>query len=289
LHLNDPALVFEPEAHEALGRGFRCGFLGVLHSEIISERVQREFGVSLIISRPSVEFRITDNIGKELSVKTAAEWPAFAKATAGGPASQRIQQATEPWVTMQLITPQTFLSRVLSLLSHLEGKHVETRTLSQDMLLLVYEIPLREIIIDFYDKLKSVTQGMASMDYEMADFRPADLVKLEVLVAGEKEDAFSQIVPRSKAYSEGKKLVEKLKLLLPQQLFAVPLQTVVEGKILARETIKATRRDVTAPLYGGDVTRKRKLLEKQKKGKKELKEKGRIRIPPKVFLDVFRG
>lgn len=279
LKLNDPSFEYAPESHEALGRGFRCGFLGLLHSEIISERVRREFQVSLVISRPSVEFKVLDRKGKEYSVKTAADWPA----------PHLIEEAKEPWVLLDVITPVGYISKIIQLLQTLEGKHLETNNLGENTLLLIYETPLREIIIDFYDKLKSVSQGMASMDYEIADWRKADLIKLEILIAGEREEAFSQVVPQEKAYREGKAMVEKLKELLPPQLFAVSLQAAIGGKVIARETMKARRRDVTAPLYGGDVTRKRKLLEKQKKGKKELKEKGRVHIPSKVFLDVFRS
>jgi GTP-binding protein LepA len=279
LKLNDPSFEYEPESHEALGRGFRCGFLGVLHSEIISERLQREYEVSLVISRPSVEFRIINLKGKELSVKTAAEWPE----------EYQIQSVKEPWVWLEIVTPVSYYSQIVQLLGQLEGNLLETSNLSEQSLSVVFETPLREIVIDFYDKLKSATQGMASMDYQLADWRNANLVKLEVHIAGRREEAFSAVVARERAYREGKELVEKLKELLPSQLFAVPIQAVVEGKVIARETMKARRRDVTAPLYGGDVTRKRKLLEKQKKGKKELAEKGRVHIPSKVFLDVFRS
>ena len=279
LHLNDPSFVSEPEAHEALGRGFRCGFLGVLHSEIIAERIQREFKVFLVISRPSVEFSVKNRKGKEMSVRTAADWP--------DPAD--IAEVQEPWVQLEVIAPVLFYSKALQLLEQIEGRQKEIKYLSAKTVQLVYDTPLREIIIDFYDRLKSATKGMASMDYEVVGMRPGDLVKLEVLIAGELQDAFSKVVPKTKAYEEGKALVATLKKVLPPQQFSVPLQAVVGGKVLARETIRSRRRDVTAPLYGGDVTRKRKLLEKQKKGKKELKSKGRVVIPPKVFLDVFRS
>lgn len=279
LKLNDPALEYEPESHEALGRGYRCGFLGVLHSEIISERLQREYGVPLVISRPSVEFQVVNTRGKETYVKTAADWPE----------EHLIQSAKEPWVWLEVVVPVSYYSQVVQLLAQLEGQQLETRTLSESTLAILYETPLREIVIDFYDKLKSATQGMASMDYQIADWRSANLVKLEIRIAGQLEEAFSQVVSRHKAYKEGKFIAEKLKALLPAQQFVVPIQAVVGGNVIARETIRARRRDVTAPLYGGDVTRKRKLLEKQKKGKRELAEKGRVRIPSKVFLDVFRS
>jgi len=279
LKLNDPALEYVPEAHEALGRGFRCGFLGVLHSEIISERLQREYQVPLVISRPSVEFRVVDTKGKEISVKTAADWPA----------EHLVQSVKEPWVWLEIVAPASDYSQVVQLLAHLEGQQLETNTISSTTLLVIFETPLREIVIDFYDKLKSATSGMASMDYQISDWREAKLVKLEIHIAGQKEEAFSQIVSKQSAYREGVSIVKKLKDLLPQQQFPVAIQAVVGGDVIARETIKASRRDVTGYLYGGDVTRKNKLLDKQKKGKKELAAKGRVRIPSKVFLDVFRS
>ncbi len=279
LRLQDPAFIFEPEAHEALGRGFRCGFLGMLHSEIISERIKREYGVALVLSRPSVEFWARDKKGREHSMKTASDWL--------DPAS--IAEVREPWARVEILIPQEFFSAVAKVADSIEARLVETKIIGEDTFLLVHEVPLREIVIDFYDRLKSATKGMASMDYQILDLRPAELVKLEILIAGRKEEAFSQIVTEEKAYQEGRRMVEKLKEFLPPQLFAVPLQAAVGGKIIARETIRAQRRDVIAPLYGGDVTRKKKLLEKQKKGKQELAEKGRIAIPTKVFLDVFRS
>ncbi len=279
LKLNDPSFEYEPESHEALGRGFRCGFLGVLHSEIILERLQREYGISMIISRPSVEFKVTDPKGREVSIKTAAEWPQ----------NQYIQSVKEPWVWLEIVAPTSYYSHVVQLLAQLEGQQLETRNIGVNSLSLIYETPLREIVIDFYDKLKSATQGMASMDYQITDWRPANLVKLEIHIADKKEEAFSQIISRERAYQEGKKMTAKLKELLPTQQFAVAIQAVADGKVIARETMRARRRDVTAPLYGGDITRKRKLLEKQKKGKKELAERGRVHIPSKVFLDVFRS
>jgi len=278
LKLNDPALEYDPEAHEALGRGFRCGFLGVLHSEIISERLQREYKVPLVISRPSVEFQVVNTKGKEISVKTAADWPE----------ENLVQSVKEPWVWLDIVMPNEYYSQVVQLLAQLEGQQLETNNLSESTLSLLYETPLREIVIDFYDKLKSATAGMASMDYQISDWREANLVKLEIHIAGQKEEAFSQVVSRSRAYREGSTITKKLKDLLPQQQFPVAIQAVVGGDVIARETLKASRRDVTGALYGGDVTRKKKLLEKQKKGKKELEAKGRVHIPSKVFLDVFR-
>jgi len=279
LKLNDASLSFEPETKEALGRGFRCGFLGQLHAEIVSERLRREFGLDLVVSTPSVVFRIINQGNKEYFVYSPSDWPARSE----------IKEIEEPWVRLEIMTPKNFLGRVLKLLESLEGNQIETQYFTSDKLLLIYEVPLRKIIVGFYDNLKGRTQGFASMNYEILGYRPADLVKLEILIAGRREEAFSKIVSEKDAFSEGKRMVERLKEILPAQLFSVPLQAAISGKIAARETIKAKRRDVIAPLYGGDYTRKRKLLEKQKKGKKELKEKGRIQIPSKVFLEMFKS
>ncbi len=279
LKLNDASLSFESEMRVTLGRGFRCGFLGTLHAEIVSERLRREFGLDLVISNPSVVYKIINQKEKETFVYSPSDWPP----------STEIKEAQEPWVKIEIMTPTSYLGEVSDLLKSSEGNLIETKYFTSDKLLLIYEIPLREIIIGFYDKLKGRTQGFASMNYEVLGYRLADLVKLEILIAGKQEEAFSKIVPKASAFKEGKRIVEKLKEILPSQLFSVSLQAAVSGKIIARETMKANRRDVIAPLYGGDYTRKRKLLEKQKKGKKELKEKGRIRIPPRVFLEMLRS
>ncbi len=278
LKLNDAALSFEPEAKRALGRGFRCGFLGSLHIEITSERLRREFGLGLVISQPQVSYKIINQKNEEETIYSASDWPE--------PGS--IKEAREPWVKLEIITPQEHLGLMLELLKQSEGVHLETKYLLSNKLLLLYEVPLREIIIDFYDKLKGITQGFASMSYELIGYKKGNLVKLEIFIAGEPEEAFSKIVPEGNAFEEGKKIVKKLKEVMPAQLFSVSLQAIVQGRVIARETIKARRKDVTAPLYGGDVTRKRKLLERQKKGKKELKEKGKVQIPPRIFLEMFR-
>lgn len=290
LKLNDPSLNYEPEDRAVLGRGFRCGFLGSLHIEIVIERIRREFGLSLIISTPSVIYKIIDKKDKEVLISSAVDWPASPdeRASRGGPDPLKIKEIQEPWVKLEIITPLNYLGPVLEISKNLQGKYLETQYLSREKALLVFEAPLREMIQDFYDRLKSVSQGFASMNYEILDFRPADLVKLEVLIAGKKEEAFSKIVPEEKTYLEGRKIVKKLKDVLPPQLFPVALQAAVGGKIIARETLSAKRKDVTAPLYGGDYTRKKKLLDKQKKGKKKLKEKGEARIPPEVFLEIFK-
>ncbi len=278
LKLNDPSLTFEPETKEGLGRGYRCGFLGTLHAEIISERVLREYKLKLIISTPSVLYKIIDNKDKELFIKSASDWPDFSQ----------IKEIQEPWVKLDVLTPQNYLGRILELLQSFEARKIESKYFGEDKSLLIYEAPLRAIITGFYDKLKGVSQGFSSMNYELSGYKVADLVKLEILVAGRKEEAFSKIVSRKDAYEAGKKTVEKLKEILPSQLFSVPLQAAISGKIVARETVRAKGKDVIAPLYGGDYTRKRKLLEQQKKGKKELKEKGQVRIPAQVFLEMMK-
>ena len=268
LKLNDPALIFEPETKEALGRGFRCGFLGTLHAEIIAERVRREFGLNLIISSPSVLYKADDKL-----IYSVSDWPDYPEKT------------EEPWALLEIITPNRYMGKILE---NIKTNYVATKYLGLEKVILVYEIPLREIIVNLYDKIKSLSQGFASMSYKVLGFRSADLVKMDILIANKLESAFSKIVPKEKAYQEGKTLVEKLKEILPSQQFSVALQAVVAGKIIARETLKARRKNVTGYLYGGDYTRKRKLLEKQKKGKKILKEKGNVRIPLKVFLDMLR-
>lgn len=279
LKLNDASFSFEPETKEALGRGFRCGFLGSLHAEIISERLKNEFGLNLIISTPSVVFKIRNQKDKEFFVYSPSDWPDQAE----------IKEIEEPWAKIEIITPPQYLGRVLEILKEIRGEQTETKYFGSDKMLLIYEVPLKGIISGFYDNLKSVTQGFSSMNYEIMGYRKGDLVKLEVLIAGAKEEAFSKIIYREDIFKEGKRITERLKEVLPPQLFAVPIQATVSGKIIARETISAKRRDVIAPLYGGDYTRKRKLLEKQKKGKRELKEKGRIRIPYQVFLEMFKS
>ena len=279
LKLNDAALNFEPETKKVLGRGFRCGFLGSLHIEIVSERLHREFGLNLIISRPQVSYKIVNQKDEEIFIYSAGDWPD----------SLQIKESQEPWMKLEVITPQQFLGPVLELLKQSRGIQIEIKYLLSGKSLLIYEVPLREIIVNFYDKLKGITKGFASMNYEMIGYKKGDLVKLEILIAGQKEEAFSTIVPKEKAFEEGKSMVKKLKKVLPSQLFSVPLQAIIQSKIIARETIRARRKDVTASLYGGDVTRKRKLLERQKRGKKELKEKGKVHIPSKIFLEMFKG
>ncbi|MDD4062337.1 MAG: translation elongation factor 4 [Candidatus Pacebacteria bacterium] len=279
IRLTDPALTFEPEFKEVLGRGFRCGFLGSLHAEIISERLHREFDLNLVITSPSVVYKIIDGKGGEMTIMSPADWPN----------ASHINQTLEPWVCLEVMTPATYIGGVMELLSSMGGKMIENRYFKGDKVLVIYEAPLREIVTGFHDKIKSATQGYASFNYNFIGLREGDLVKLEVLVGGNVEEVFSQIVDKKEAYSEGKKITEKLKELLPPQQFALAIQAAIYGKIVARETVKAQRKDVTAPLYGGDVTRKRKLLDKQKKGKKKLQERmGKIRVPSEVFFNVFK-
>lgn len=279
LKLNDPSLVFEPEMKEALGRGFNCGFLGTLHIEIISERLQREFGLNLVISTPSVVYKIYDKKNKEILIYSASDWPD----------QSSIQSTQEPWVSLEVVSPVNYIGKIMDILKDLKGNYVETNYLTNERAVIVFQTPLRGIIANLYDKIKTASQGYASMNYSMIGFKPGNLVKMEILVAGKKEEAFSRIVAQDEAYRDGKNLVEKLKDVLVPEQFQIALQAVIGGKIIARETISARRKDVTGYLYGGDVTRKNKLLDKQKRGKKLLKEKGRVNIPSKAFLEVFRA
>lgn len=275
LKLNDSALFYQHQNFQVFGRGFLCGFLGTLHTEITMERLRREFGLELVIGAPQVCFKALDGKGNEVMVYNPTNW------------SDSFRQCFEPWTEVTLIIGASYLGRVFDLLGGMEGKHIDSRPFGKDRYLLKYELPLREIIGTFYENLLNVTQGFASMTYKETGYRPAELQKLEILIAGRIEEAFSRILPRQKVQSEGKRMVEKLKEVLPPQMFAVAIQGAVGGKIIARETISARRKDVIAPLYGGDYTRKRKLLEKQKKGKKEMKERGKLKIPSDVFLKVF--
>ena len=279
LKLQDPAMVFEPEMKEALGRGFRCGFLGTLHVEIISERLEREFGLGLVISTPSVIYRIFNKRGQEQLIYSASDWP--------DPSS--IANMEEPWVLLEIIAPSSYLGKLMDVLKDVHGNYLETNYLSAERAVITFEAPLRAIVANLYDKIKSTSQGYASLNYKMLGYRPAILVKMEIWIAGRPEEAFSRIVEEHDAYEQGKKLVEKLKDALPPQQFSVALQAIIGGKVIARETISARRKDVTGYLYGGDKSRKKKLLEKQKKGKKLLREKGKVNVPSKTFLEIFRS
>jgi GTP-binding protein LepA len=275
LKLNDSALFYQHQNFQAFGRGFLCGFLGTLHAEIINERLRREYGLELVIGAPQVCYKVMNVKGEEIMIYNPTSW------------SESFTQHFEPWTEVTLIIGASYLGNVFELISKLDGIHVDSRPFGKDRYLLIYELPLREIIGTFYESLLNITQGYASMTYIETGYRKADLVKLEILIAGEQEEAFSRILPKNKVESEARRIVSKLKEVLPPQMFAVALQGKVGGKIIARETISAKRKDVLAPLYGGDYTRKRKLLEKQKKGKSELKQKGKIKIPSDVFLKVF--
>ncbi|HHD92291.1 MAG TPA: elongation factor 4 [Candidatus Portnoybacteria bacterium] len=277
LNLNDAALVFEPES-STLGRGFKCGFLGMLHLEIVAERLKREFNLNLTITSPSVSYLVKLKNGLEKTINSISDLPD----------SSEIQEIEEPFCQLEILAPTTCLGNILRLMGEINSLQRGIDYLGQQRVILKYQAPLREIVVDFYDRLKSVTSGYASMSYEIIDYRSADLVKLDVLINGEKIDSLAQVALRSNAYHQAAKLSEKLKKLIPPKLFAIPIQVAIGGKIIARETIRARRKDVTGYLYGGDYTRKRKLLEKQKKGKKRMKQMGKVKIPPDVFLKINR-
>lgn len=278
LKLNDAALEFEPENIPALGFGFRTGFLGLLHMDIVQERLTREFDLDLVLTAPSVEYKVNLNNGEQKIIHTPAELPD----------PSIFNSIEEPWVTIEIIVPQTYIGGILDLITSRRGLYKNMEYLSNDRVLISGEIPLANIIIDFYDKLKSVSSGYASLNYEIKDYRVEDLVKLDILVATEPVDALSIIVHRSVSEAEGRSLAEKLKTLIPKQQFEISIQAAIGGKIVARESISAMRKDVTAKLYGGDVTRKMKLLEKQKKGKKRLKRIGSVDIPQEAFLAILK-
>lgn len=279
LRLTDASLSYEPESSPALGRGFRLGFLGMLHVEIISERLRREFKLALIVSTPSVEYHIKiKNQNEKIKIRSAALLPD----------PSRIETLEEPVVYLNILSPVSYLGQLMKLMTEYRSEYQATDYLTKEIIILKYRVPLGEIITDFYDRLKSVSSGYASMSYEPAGYQASDLVRLDILVADDLVEPFSKIVPRELAYQEGKRIVEKLKIVIPRQWFAVSLQAAIGGKIIARETISAMRKDVTGYLYGGDVTRKNKLLDKQKRGKKKMKERGSVEIPQSVFLEMLK-
>ncbi|HYM51931.1 MAG TPA: translation elongation factor 4 [Candidatus Dormibacteraeota bacterium] len=279
LHLNDASFVYEPESSAALGFGFRCGFLGLLHMEIVQERLEREFDLELIASAPSVEYRVKRlNRTDELVVDNPAQMPG-----AGD-----IEAISEPWVAAQVITPSDYIGPIMELVTTRRGDFGTMEYLDPKRVNLHFEMPLAELIIDFYDLLKSRSSGYASLDYQYLGYRPGELVKLDILVNGEPVDALSLIVHRSNAFRVGKGLVDKLKELIPRQLFEVPVQAAVGSHIISRDTIRAMRKNVLAKCYGGDITRKRKLLEKQKEGKKKMKNIGRVEVPQEAFVSALR-
>ena len=277
LSLNDSSFSFEPETSQALGFGFRCGFLGLLHMDILKERISREYGIQLLATAPTVEYRIHMKDGRVLLAKSAAEWRT-------GP---EVDHVEEPVVRATMLGPAWASGALLDLCQQRRGRQVDFRYLSKDRVELVYILPLSEVVFDFNDQLKSRSRGYASLDYEPAGYERAELVKVDILVAGTPVDAFSAIVAKEKAYSYGKRIVEKLKEVVPRQLFDVALQAAVGNRVIARETIKAKRKDVLAKCYGGDVTRKRKLLERQKEGKKRMKMIGQVEIPQEAFTAVM--
>jgi len=277
LRLNDASLIYEPENSVALGFGFRCGFLGLLHMEIVQERLEREYNLTLVATAPSVEYHVVLENGETVSVDNPAELPNEAQ----------IAEIQEPWMKISIFTPADYVGPVMDLVVSRRGVFDHMEYLDEKRVLLQYLIPLSEIIVDFYDNLKSRTRGYASMDYTLADYRPADLVKLDVLVNEEPVDALSLIVHRDQAYNKGSALVRKLTEVIPQQLFTVPIQASLGSRVIARATVKALRKDVLAKCYGGDITRKRKLLEKQKEGKKRMKRLGRVEIPQEAFMAIL--
>ena len=278
LKLNDAALEYEPETSAALGFGFRCGFLGLLHLEIIEERLDREFDLGLITTAPSVIYKVYKTDGQVIELYNPEDLPP----------SQEVSYIEEPYVTANIFTPKDYIGNIMELCQRRRGIYIDMKYLDESRVTLIYEMPLNEIIYDFFDNLKSKTKGYASLDYEFKEYKKANLVKLDIYINGEIVDALSFIVHKDSAYDRGRKMVEKLKEVIPRKLFKIPIQAAVGGKIIARETISAMRKDVLAKCYGGDITRKKKLLEKQKRGKKKMREIGNVEIPQEAFLSVLK-
>jgi GTP-binding protein LepA len=278
LRLNDPAFSFEPETSLALGYGFRCGFLGLLHMEIVQERLEREFNLSLIVTAPSVRYRVVTTAGEVYEIDNPSKLPT----------PDRIERLEEPYVRSSIFAPTESMTAIYKLAQDKRGEHRALEYVGRRVRI-EFDFPLAEIVIDFYDKLKSISRGYASFDYEFADFRPSDLVKLDILLNGDPVDALSVIVHRDKAYEKGKALVEKLRAVIPRQLFEVAIQAAIGSRVIARETVKAMGKNVTAKCYGGDITRKRKLLERQKEGKKRMKQVGKVEVPQEAFLTVLKS
>jgi GTP-binding protein LepA len=277
LTLNDAALAWEPETSDALGFGFRCGFLGLLHMDIVRERLEREYDLDLMATMPSVGFEVTLTDGTELEVHNPSDFPDPAK----------VAEIREPFVRASMLTPKEYVGTIMELCQEKRGEHAGMHYLSADRVQLTYDLPLAEIVLDFFDQLKSRTRGYASLDYELTGMRASNLVKLDVLLAGDAVDALSMLVHRDKAYAFGRVLTEKLREKIPRQQYDVPIQAAIGSSIVARETVKAFRKDVTAKCYGGDISRKRKLLERQKEGKKRMKQVGRVEVPQEAFLAVL--
>jgi GTP-binding protein LepA len=275
LKLNDASLFYEPENSQALGFGFRCGFLGLLHMEIVRERLEREFDLDLLVTAPNVAYRVLTKAGDEVEVHNPAEMP------------REVEEVDEPYVKASIIVPKDGVGAVMELNNERRGRFDHMEYLSEDRVLLSYDLPLGEIVLDYYDQLKSRTRGYASFDYDYTGFRPGDLSRVDILIAGEPVDALSLIVHRDGAYSRGRALVERLREEIPRQFFDVPIQAAIGSRVIARETVKAKRKDVLAKCYGGDISRKRKLLEQQKKGKKRMKQVGSVEVPQEAFLAVL--
>jgi GTP-binding protein LepA len=277
LRLNDASFTFEMETSAALGFGFRCGFLGLLHLEIIQERLEREFDLNLIATAPSVIYKIKLTNGTEIEIHNPVDMPDVV----------RIEEIEEPWIEATILTPDEYLGAILKLCQDRRGSQVDLNYVGARAMV-KYNLPLNEVVFDFYDRLKSVSKGYASFDYHLTEYRPSDLVKMSILVNGEPVDALSMLVHRTRAESRGRAMVEKLKELIPPHMFQVPIQAAIGAKIIARETVRALRKDVTAKCYGGDVTRKRKLLEKQKEGKKRMRQFGKVEIPQEAFIEALK-
>ena len=278
LKLNDASITYEPESSGALGFGFRCGFLGLLHMEIVKERLEREFNLALIATAPSVEYRVVKTDGEVAVVDNPADLPS----------AVYIDSVEEPFFRVSIITPKEYTGSLMELCQDRRGELIKLEYLSPERVDMQYQLPLAEVVVDFFDQLKSRSQGYASLDYELAGYRTSDLVRVDILLNAQPADAFSTIVHRDKAYDYGKRMCEKLKELIPRQMFDVPIQAAIGGRVISRETVKAKRKDVLAKCYGGDISRKRKLLEKQKEGKKKMKSIGRVEVPGDVFISALK-
>jgi GTP-binding protein LepA len=277
LQLNDSSFSFQPESSDALGFGFRCGFLGLLHMEIIQERLEREFNIEVVQTAPTVTYEVALNDGNTIRIDAPSELPDLT----------HVAEIREPYIAMNLILPADSVGALMQLCEDRRGVYKKTEYIGATRVILAYDMPLAEVIYDFYDKLKSATKGYGTMDFDLLGFRPGDLVKMDILVNGDRVDALSLIVHRSKAEARGRKLLVRLKEEIDRHLFEIPLQAAIGGKIIARETIKSVGKNVTAKCYGGDISRKRKLLEKQKEGKKRMKRVGSVDIPQEAFMSIL--
>jgi GTP-binding protein LepA len=278
LQLNDASLDFEPETSEALNFGFRCGFLGLFHMEIIQERLEREYDMDVVFTAPSVEYNIRLENGESIFISSPADLPS----------EDQIEEILEPWMSLTIFTPTEYYGVVMELVTKKRGIFVEQDYPSPNRVQITYEIPLSELIVDFFDQLKSGTRGYASMDYNFLEYRAGNLVKVEILVNSEAVDALTAIVHKEDAYHKGQALVSRLKKLIPRQLFTIPIQAYSQGRVISRANVKALRKDVLSKCYGGDITRKKKLLEKQKKGKRRMKMVGNVEIPQEAFMAILR-